>query len=64
MSSPDMEKSTVVAAVKKKGEPTRYFRIAIPVAVAEELGLREGDILAWEVVEHGGRRVALIRKLE
>ena len=42
----------------------KYLRTSIPSEIVAELGLKAGDVLAWEVVERGGRKVALIRKLE
>jgi len=57
-----MEKSSVVRhSVKGKGE---YYRTTIPKKISEMLELQPGDVLAWEVEERDGRKVAVIRKLE
>ena len=53
-------KSTVNIADKKSGS----LRAVIPKDICEELGLRPGDVLAWDVEERGGRKVAVLRKLE
>jgi len=53
-------KSTVNVADKKSGS----LRAVIPKEICEELGLRPGDVLAWDVEERGGRKVAVLRKLE
>ena len=53
-------KSTVNIADKKSGS----LRAVIPKEVCEELGLRPGDILSWNVEKRDGRKVAVIRKLE
>jgi len=57
-----MEKSTVVRhSIKGKGD---YFRTTIPKEICEGLGLKEGDVLGWEIAELDGRKVIIIRRLE
>ena len=53
-------KSTVNIADKKSGS----LKAVIPKEVVKELGIQVGDVLAWEIREVEGRRVAVIRKLE
>jgi len=53
-------KSTVNIADKKSGS----LRAVIPKEIVEELGLQPGDVLAWDVEERDGRKVAVIRRLE
>ena len=60
---PEMVLKSTVTRIGGKGRE-RYLKTIIPIEVIEELGLQAGDVLAWEVVERGGRKVALIRKLE
>ena len=55
-------KSTVTRIGGKGRE--RYLKTIIPVEIIEELGLQPGDVLAWEVQEKDGRKVAVLRKLE
>mgnify|MGYP005647351467 CR=1 FL=1 len=55
-------KSTVTRIGGKGRE--RYLKTIIPIEIIEELGLRPGDVLAWDVEERGGRKVAVLRKLE
>ena len=52
-------KSTVNVADKKSGS----LRAVIPKEICEELGLRPGDVLAWDVEKRQGRKVAVVRKL-
>ena len=42
----------------------KYLRTSIPSEIVAELNLKAGDVLAWEIEERDGRKVAIIRKLE
>jgi len=53
-------KSTVNIADKKSGS----LRAVIPKEICEELGLQPGDVLAWDIEERDGRKVAILRKME
>jgi len=55
-------KSTVTRIGGKGRE--RYLKTIIPIEIIQKLGLQPGDVLAWEIVEREGRRVAVIRRLE
>jgi len=58
-----MEKSSVVRHSVKGGRG-EYYRTTIPKKICEKLGLQPGDVLAWEIEERNGRKVAVLRKLE
>ena len=55
-------KSTVTRIGGKGRE--RYLKTIIPIEIIEKLGLQPGDVLAWEIEERNGRKVAVLRKLE
>ena len=40
------------------------LRVAIPIKIIEELGLRFQDLVEWEVSKKGDKKFASIRKLE
>jgi len=42
----------------------KYLRTSIPTEIVKALNLKVGDVLSWEVMERGGRKMAVIRKLE
>ena len=42
----------------------KYLRTSIPIEIVKTLNLKAGDVLAWEVQEKDGRKVAILRKLE
>lgn len=39
-------------------------RTTIPIEVVRELRINVGDVLDWIVEKRGGRKVAVVRKLE
>ncbi|MCD6593456.1 AbrB/MazE/SpoVT family DNA-binding domain-containing protein [Candidatus Bathyarchaeota archaeon] len=42
----------------------KYLRTSIPIEIVKALDLKAGDVLAWEIEERDGRKVAVLRKLE
>jgi len=42
----------------------RTIITSIPASIADALGIEPGNILAWEIEERNGRKVAVIKKLE
>jgi bifunctional DNA-binding transcriptional regulator/antitoxin component of YhaV-PrlF toxin-antitoxin module len=43
---------------------SRSLRITIPNDIAEEMGLKVGDVVDWDTVTDRGKKYARIRKLE
>jgi bifunctional DNA-binding transcriptional regulator/antitoxin component of YhaV-PrlF toxin-antitoxin module len=54
------KKSTVAKATSKSDS----VRATIPEEIAKEMGLRIGDVLDWELVTEGKRKVVKVKKLE
>jgi len=59
---PEMVLKSTVTRIGGKGRE-RYLKTAIPVEVVEALCLQPGDVLAWEIEERNGRKIAVVRKL-
>jgi len=59
----EMVLKSTVTRIGGKGRE-RYLKTIIPIEIIEELGLQPGDVLAWEIEERDGRKIAVIRKLE
>ena len=42
----------------------RTIITSIPASIVDALGIEPGNVLAWEIEERDGRKVAILRKLE
>ena len=49
--------------VSKATTTSRSLRTTIPVKIVDELGIREGDALDWEIKEIDGKKVIVVRLL-
>ena len=60
MSSTPMKTTRVQLANNVSGS----LRITIPNDIAEEMGLKVGDVVDWDTMTDKGKKYARIRKLE
>ena len=60
MSSTQMKTTRVQLANNVSGS----LRITIPNDIAEEMGLKVGDVVDWDTMTDKGKKFARIRKLE
>ncbi len=52
------------SAVAKASNKSPSVRTTIPEKVAQEMGIKPGDILDWEILSENRRQVMKVRKLE
>jgi len=50
--------------VSKVSEKTPTLRTSIPLELAKELEIGDGDSVSWAPVEHGGRKGLFVKKVE
>jgi len=56
-----MGEKTKVTALSSK---SRSLKTTIPIKIADELSIRPGSWLDWQVKEINGKKVIIIRKLD
>ena len=56
-----MGEKTKVTALSSR---SRSLKTTIPIEIADELGIRPGSWLDWEVREIEGEKVIIIRKID
>ncbi len=52
------------SAVAKANSKSPSLRTTIPKKIVQEIQIKPGDILDWEITSQRGRRVMRIKKLE
>ena len=50
--------------VSKATTTSRSLRTTIPVKIVDELGIKEGDVLDWEVRKIDGKKAVIVRLLK
>ena len=50
--------------VSKATTTSRSLRTTIPVKIVDELGIKEGDVLDWEVRKIDGKKAIIVRLLK
>jgi bifunctional DNA-binding transcriptional regulator/antitoxin component of YhaV-PrlF toxin-antitoxin module len=50
--------------IVRQSKRSPSVRVTVPEEVVKELSLKAGDVLDWEVVSEGARRVMKVRRLE
>ena len=56
-----MGEKTKVTALSSR---SRTLKTTIPIKIADELGIKPGSWLDWEIKELGSEKVIVIRKLD
>ena len=59
-----MSEMVEVSKARLMTKRARTIITSIPATIVDALGIEAGSILAWEVEERDGRKVAVLRKLE
>lgn len=52
------------SSVARANTTTKSLRTTVPMDIAEELKIKEGDVLNWEIMSREGKKGAWVRKLE
>ncbi len=53
-----------ISKVARASAKTPTLRVSIPLDLAKELGIDDGDFLSWKVVSSEGKRGLFCRKVE
>ena len=59
-----MSEMVEVSKARLMTKRARTIITSIPATIVDALEIEPGDVLAWEVEERDGRKVAVIRRLE
>jgi len=59
-----MSEMVEVSKARLMTKRARTIITSIPATIVDALGIEPGNILAWEIEERDGRKVAILRKLE
>jgi hypothetical protein len=60
MSKEEMGAKTVVHKAHSK---SKSLRATIPAKIIKEFGLKESDVLDWEIATKDGKKVLIVRKM-
>ena len=52
------------SVLKRSSPKSISLRTTVPLAIVEQLDLKEGDVLDWEISFIEGEKVVIVRKVE